>query len=161
MALPYLTLAQFKARTLMSPSEVDYVETDSPGFTVTRIAVRTSWMHQRLRKRYGLSLPFETPPEILLGWLVDMVTWDVMRRRGLNPNDPAGQLFSDAVTQALAEIKEAADSKDGLFDIAEAADESGSSVTTGGPLGYSEASPYTAAALQGQAGRAEDRSRGQ
>ncbi len=153
---PYLTLSTFRARTLMAPVEVDYVETDSPGFVESRIAIRTSWMHQRLRKRYGKSLPFAAPvPEIILGWLVVLVTIDVMRRRGMNPQDPTAAQFVDDATKAEAELKEAADSKDGLFDIP-TGDDGDSAVTTGGPLGYSEASPYVWAVRERIAGRAED-----
>lgn len=140
----------------MGPVEVDYVEADSPGFVEARIAIRTSWMHQRLRKRYGKSMPFGDPvPEIILGWLTAFVTLDVMRRRGLNPQDPGVEmLVADAAT-AADELKEAADSKDGLFDLPtiEGGD---SGVSTGGPLGYAEQSPYTWMRRQRTAGKQED-----
>jgi len=44
---------------------------------------------------------------------------------------------------AVAELKEAADSKDGLFDLPLRADTTATGVSKGGPRGYSEASPYT------------------
>lgn len=160
MAVPvvYLTPEEFKARTMMSVAEVDYVEAENPGFTASRLAVRTSWMHQRLRKRYGNSLPFSAPyPEILLGWLVDLVSYDLMRKRGMNPQDPISEQYKSAFDLADAEIKEAADSKEGLFDIETAAGDENSNVTTGGPLGYSETSPYVWAVREVRQGRAEDR----
>ncbi len=152
----------------MAPLEVDYVETDSPGFVDARIAIQTSWMHQRLRKRYGKSLPFGNAtggevPEILLGWLTALVTLDVMRRRGMNPSDPVAQMYAEDVTRVQAEIKEAADSKDGLFDISgteTATDPRDSSVSTGGPLGYSETSPYVWTGIERVNGRGEDRNGG-
>ncbi len=160
MSLPYLTLASFRVRTLVGVGEVDYVEADSPGFTAARIAIRTSWIHQRLRKRYGKSLPFGDPvPEILLGWLTALVSLDVMRKRGLNPQDPAAQMLADDATKAEAEVKEAADSKDGLFDLEGQEASASSSVSTGGPLGYSETSPYVWADRERVAGRVEDRNR--
>ncbi len=158
MALPYLTLASFRVRTLMGVGEVDYVEADSPGFTEARIAIQTDWLHQRLRKRYGKSLPFGVPvPEIVLGWLTALVSLDVMRKRGINPQDPAAEMLAADVLTAKEEIKEAADSKDGLFDLSSNATDESSNVTTGGPLGYAETSPYVSMTRQRSAGRADDR----
>lgn len=163
MTTPYLTLATFKTRTLMASGEVDYVEVDSPGFVDARIAIRTSYIHGRLRKRYGnngaqASLPFSAPvPEIVLGWLTAMVTLDVLRKRGINPQDPQATMYAADVDTALAELKEAADSKDGLFDLPSTnTDGSDSAVTTGGPLGYSETSPYVWMTVERNNGRAQD-----
>ncbi len=144
----------------MASGDVDYVETDSPGFIAARILIRTSFINTRLRKRYGNSLPFVAPiPEAVLGWLVSLVTLDVLRKRGINPNDPAAELYREDFALALAEIKEAADSKDGLFDIPTGdpdPEDGTSAVTTGGPLGYAEASPYVWADLARTAGRQND-----
>ena len=156
MSLPYLDLATFKTRTFMAAGEVDYVESDSACFIAGRIAIRTSWIHSRLRKRYGASLPFSEPvPEIILNWITALVTLDAMRKRGMNPQDPAAELMREDATRAEAEVKEAADSKDGLFDLP-SPEEGGSNVTTGGPLGYSETSPYVSAVRERTQGRAED-----
>lgn len=156
MSLPYLDFVGFRARTAMAAGEVDYVEGQEPGFITKRIAMRTSWMHARLRKRYGKSLPFGDPvPEILLVWLVALVTYDVMRKRGMNPQDPFGDMLVKEADKAEEEIKEAADSKDGLFDLPSPED-GDSNVSTGGPLGYSETSPYVGMQKQATQGRLED-----
>lgn len=157
MALPYVDLAGFKNRTLIGASEVDYVEQDSPGYTVGRIAIRTSWIHGRLRKRYGASLPFgDPPPEILIGWIVDLVSLDVMRKRGINPQDPFLETLVANGDAAKAEIEEAANSETGLFDLPSNNTIENSNVTTGGPLGYSETSPYKWMDLEARQGRFED-----
>lgn len=156
MSLPYLTLETFKTRTLIAGGEVDYVEAEAPGFTAQRIAIRTSWIHSRLTKRYGKSLPFSDPvPETILGWLTAFVTLDILRKRGLNPQDTTADFLVADVAKAEAEVKEASDSKDGLFDLP-SPEGGGSNVTTGGPLGYSETSPYVWVSKQLQAGIAED-----
>lgn len=157
MALPaYLDLAGFRSRTIMSVVEVDYVETDSPGWIASRINVAISFIHGRLRKRYGASLPFSSPyPEIILDWITRIVTYETLRKRGLNPQDPVAELYRADAERALAELKEAADSKDGLFDLP-SPEEGDSNVSTGGPLGYSEASPYVWQNIQGEQGRFED-----
>ncbi len=163
MALPYLTLEGFRVRTLLGVGEVDFVEADSPGFTAARIAIHTSWMHQRLRKRYGASLPFGSKgpvPEIILGWLCALVALDVMRKRGMNPSDPIAEMLTGDAARALEEIKEAADSEKGLFDLASVGEpDGGSNVTTGGPLFYSEGSPYVNQDKQAIQGRREDSGR--
>lgn len=247
---PYLDIATFTRRTIMPAVEVAYVEQDSPGYVATRIAIRSSYINGRLRKRYGndgvnSSLPFgrtaplllasgTTPPgvtlkgtptmgailvliqittagplgtalfkwsgdggvtyttgvataagvvlgatgmsavfaagaygldniyaaappvpEIVLGWLTTFVTYDVYRKRGINPQDPTIELLVKDVADATSELKEAADSKDGLFDLP-VSEDTDSAVTTGGPLGYSETSPYVWSDYERSIGRAQD-----
>jgi hypothetical protein len=241
MSFPYLDLKGFTARTVMPSGDVAIVEAAHTGFTAQRIAVASSYINARLRKRYGnaqnsynslplgqtapgldkagttppdvsltgrptlgslqiilvivaggavgtaqfktsidggmtygavvstaasVKLPVDsgyglqvlfspgaysaddiysapTPvPETILGWIVALVTMDLYRKRGVNPQDPTIETVREEAIRALAELKEAADSKDGLFDLPvnENAD---SAITTGGPLGYAEQSPYT------------------
>jgi hypothetical protein len=94
-------------------------------------------------------------PETVLGWIVAMVTVDDYQKRGVNPQDPMIALCVEALTTAMAELKEAADSKEGLFDLP-ACEDADSAVTTGGPLGYSETSPYAWTDIEANTGRAED-----
>jgi hypothetical protein len=248
---PYLDLAGFGRRTSMPAAEVAYVEADSPGFTAARIAVRSSWINGRLRKRYGNgragnSLPLgqmaptliaagtappaaqlsgrptlgsvgiavkivtggalgvaqmqvstdggltfgptvatsasfpivgsgmtlslatvgsfstdnvyaaATPvPEIVLGWLTSLVTFDMYSRRGINPADPTYDMLTKDLERVEADVKEAADSKDGLFDLPTSEDQD-SAVTTGGPLACSDASPYAWQTRQARRGRRQD-----
>ena len=94
-------------------------------------------------------------PEAVLGWLTDFVTVDVWDRRGRNPQDPLLVTAKERYEQALAELKEAADSKDGLFDLP-VSEDLDSAVTTGGPLGYSETSPYVWTDLEAERATNED-----
>lgn len=94
-------------------------------------------------------------PEIVLGWLTTLVTDDLYRKRGRDPQDPAMVDLRDDVTRTLGEIKEAADSKDGLFDLP-VSEDLDSAVSTGFVLGYSETSPYVAFDIEANRGRAED-----
>lgn len=249
---PYLDMAGFRRRTPMMASEVDYVETDSPGFVAQRLSSRSSYINARLRKRYGNagalignSLPFgatcpeviatsdapgltlqgrptlgsiqldlrittggglgtgafkyswdggltfsapvtlaasvslgygvtatfeaatystsdqyttATPvPEVILGWLVTLVTWDLYRRRGVNPQDSGLENLRSEVEMALAELKEAADGQNGLLDIPSSEDED-SAITTSGPMGTAQQSPYVWTDEEANAGSAEDAS---
>jgi hypothetical protein len=250
---PYLDLAGFRRLTMMPSSDVTYVENDSPGFTAARIAVRSSEINGRLRKRYGNgragnSLPFgqnaptllaagtappfaslqgrptvgsvvialqittggafgvalfeysidggltfvaknvataasvplvgtgmsvafstlgtfstdnvysaATPvPSVVLGWLVDLVTYDMYWRRGLDPAGETWTKLKEDFERTQAALKEAADSKEGLYDLPSSEDQD-SAVTTGGPLGCSDASPYAWQDRQVCRGRRQDR----
>jgi hypothetical protein len=94
-------------------------------------------------------------PEIVLGWLTLFVTYDAYRKRGTNPQDPnIASLIEDCKT-AADEIKEAADSKDGLFDLPTSED-TDSAITTGYPLAYSETSPYVWTDVEACEGYAQD-----
>lgn len=112
-------------------------------FITQRIAFHTSRIEARLFKRYAV--PFASPvPRIFADWLVALVTLDMFKRRGFDPTSKQDAEILQAAEAAIAEIKEAADSKDGLFELPLRQDLQGTSgVTRGGPLSYSEQDPYT------------------
>jgi hypothetical protein len=97
-------------------------------------------------------------PESFLDWLTVLVSNDVMWKRGTNPQDPAIVALTERRKQVLDEVKEAADSKDGLFDLPISDDEQ-SAISSGGPMGTSNASPYAWTTQTGNAGRAQDAGR--
>jgi guanyl-specific ribonuclease Sa len=76
-------------------------------------------------------------------WLATLVTPLVYRKRGIDPTDEQIVAADAAAQTARDEIKEAADSETGLFELPLRADTSASGVDRGGPFGYAEASPYT------------------
>lgn len=94
-------------------------------------------------------------PETVLQWITILTTWDGYQKRGRNPQDPLMTDLRDDRTRVLAEVAEAANSNTGLFDLPVSEDVD-SAVTTGGPLFYSESSPYVSADRQECAGRQED-----
>jgi hypothetical protein len=96
-------------------------------------------------------------PEIALGWLVALLDVDVWQRRGANPQDPT---IASAILErdtALAEIKEAADSNEGLFELPTNDVVGDSAVVRATPLSYTEASPFVAADRQEREAYHEDR----
>ena len=95
-------------------------------------------------------------PEIALGWLIAMLDVDVWDRRGVNPQDPSIARAIDERAEALADIKEAADSKDGLFELPTNDAVGDSAVVIGGPLSYTESSPYVWQDIQACTARGED-----
>jgi hypothetical protein len=102
---------------------------------------------------YRASTPI---PEIVLGWLVAIVDVDVWRRRGVNPQDPMIELAVADRTAALAEIEEAANAKEGLYDLPTNDMSGDSTITRSGPLCYTESSPFVGADLIDRAGVCED-----
>lgn len=84
----------------------------------------------------------DTPvPEIVLGWLVTLVTWDCFDKRGKDSTDPTLSALAAACDRVRDDVKEAADSDVGLFDIPTSEDQD-SAITTGGPRACSQAGPY-------------------
>lgn len=135
----YLTVEQFRARALMHPGDVDTLD---PAFVLQALDDASGWIDDRLRKRYAV--PFASPvPVTILRWVAHLAAADCYLRRGADPADAAVARFFDFADRARAEVKEAADSAEGLFDLPLKADTPGiSGVTQGGPFGYSETDPY-------------------
>lgn len=134
----------------MPPDEVDYLEAQYPGFLLARLTINTSRIHGNLAKRYAV--PFAAPgPEIVIGWLVAMTQVDGYDKRGWDPADEqSARIIADRTT-ALAELKEAADAEHGLFELPLREDLTAGGVTRGGPLAYSEPSPYDWSTVQMEA----------
>jgi hypothetical protein len=151
--MPYLSKDEFKALTVMPKRDVDAIETATPGWLGNQLLYVSREIDARLRKRYDV--PFDAPyPHVVQSWLTRIVTQRAYLRRGVDPNDrQAESVFQDAA-DAKAEIKEAADSEVGLFDLPEPSGASG--ISRGAPRVYSEASPYVHTDVQRTTGRADD-----
>jgi hypothetical protein len=156
---PYLDLAGFTARTVMPASDITVVETKTPGKTAALIAQHQAWIDSRLRKRYAV--PFNqngaTVPEVVLMWLVRLVTPDEFRARGVTPGQDDQVARIDALAdEARADIREAADSKEGLFDLPLSDALTPSAIVQPQILSHSPASPYEWMDRQRRRGRRED-----
>lgn len=155
-----ITVAAFKTRTIMPGADVDQLELVEPGYLLQTLGDRWDWILARLRKRYDVAAMQADPPATAIRWLADMATFFAYSKRGWNPgSEQDKESISAAKTSAEAEVKEAADSKDGLFELpllAGSAPTTGSGVSRGGPLGYTETSPYVWSDQQACTGRSED-----
>lgn len=94
-------------------------------------------------------------PETVLQWLTILVSWDCYNKRGRNPQDPLIVDLKEDRVRVLAEVAQAANSQDGLFDLP-VSEDLDSAIKTGGPLFYSESSPFVSADRQEREGRIED-----
>lgn len=155
----YLTIDEFKNHTTMPPEFIDGTDGVDLDFLTVQLERWSRWIDSRLRKRY--SVPFALPaPMAVQGWLEALVTVRCYNRRGVNPTDEQYQDAVKAADTARAEITEAANSAEGLFDLPEDDTADKSAIAKGGPSTYSEQSPYVAFDAQIDTGRNEDFGRG-
>lgn len=153
--MAYLTLDGFTLRSMMPPEDITALELQAPGWILAQLeSVSRLDVDARLRKRYAA--PFSAPyPEAITTWLARIVTERCYVRRGVDPQDKMFGAIRDDAATARAEIKEAADSSAGLFDLPLRDSEKTTGIV-GGPRSYSEASPYVFSDIQSSRGRNED-----
>ncbi len=155
----YLTLEAFKGLTLMPASDVDSLDTAAPGWVATQLEFCSAWIDSRLTKRYEAPFTANPPPLTVQMWLARLVTVRCFIRRGVDPNDEQFALIKADADGAEAQIKEAADAENGLFELPLRGTDSKTGVSKGGPFGYSEQSPYVFADRQVDVARNEDTNR--
>jgi hypothetical protein len=162
----YLHLQRFKDLTVMPAADVDTLEALETGWIQRRIdfyGVRL--INARLTKRYAVPFGGEPGgdgvrtdvPLVVEGWLVDLVTRDAYFKRGFNPSSAMDEAaIIDPAKRAELDVLEAANAETGLYELPLRASSTAGGVSKGGPLGYTETSPYVGFDLQRSSGREED-----
>lgn len=140
MPLPSQDVTDFSIRSIMPAEDVLLIEAERPGFLDAAIKGARHDLYARLRKRY--KVPFDPEPEIFVQWISRLVTPIAYRARGTNPQDPTITVLEEERKNVYAEVREAVDAKDGLYDLPLVPEGDASGISKGGPLGYSEPSPY-------------------
>lgn len=153
--MSYLDVATFKVRSVMPAEDIDALIAAAPGFLDAELAEWSSRMDSVLRKRYAVPFTGQVP-DVVKGWLARLVTPRAYLRRGVNPSDAQFEEIKADAAAAWVEVKEAADSSVGLYDLPLAQTDAGSAVVSGGPQAYSETSPYRAFDIQRADAGAED-----
>lgn len=154
MPPPYLTIAELKLRAVMPPEFLDALESVQPGWVEAQLEQVSRWIDSRLMKRYAvpfIDLPY---PEVVKGWLARLVTFEAWQRRGWDPQDPQAVQIQRAAELAREDVKEAADSVTGLYDLPLL--DGKSLITKPRPFSYTEASPYVWTDEQVRSGSYED-----
>jgi hypothetical protein len=149
--MPYLaTLAEVKTFTVMTAEDVDDLERREPGWILTFArALQAKDIDARLRKRYAPDSQaseevFSEPyPFAVRAWLGQLLTPWLFRKRGVNPSDEQQEQISKDRDAALAELKEAADSVVGLYDLPLRANTSDPGNTQSFPLVSSSQNPWS------------------
>lgn len=153
--MAYLTTSEFKTRSLIPSGYVDDIEAVDDGWTLIQLEEASAWIDSRLRKRYAA--PFTSPyPVAVLSWLTKLVTVRCYLKRGVEATDEQFVSIQQDAMDAKAEIKEAADSNVGLFDLPLRSDTTATGIDRSGPWSYSEQSPYVGFSRQARTGRTED-----
>lgn len=161
----YLSLERFTELTVMPSPDVAQLEALEGGWIQRRLDRHGARFEARLGKRYAV--PFgdaPTPdgvrtnvPLIIEDWLTSLVTLDAYAKRGFNPSSEMDKAaIVDPAARAEKEITEAADSEKGLFELPLRSTSTTEGVSRGGPLGYTETSPYVGTDVQHDRGREED-----
>jgi hypothetical protein len=82
------------------------------------LAERSSKIRARLVKRYAVDFTDPGPtPDVILSWLRDLVDHDVQEYVGGAPEGREDEWIAKRAEKADAEIKEAADAENGLFEL--------------------------------------------
>jgi hypothetical protein len=152
---PYLTCEQFADISVVPAEFIREIEDRTPGWVDNRLRMISAFVDTRLAKRYDA--PFKAPyPLAVIDWINKIVSFDVWLRRGVEPTDAEISEYKVQCVAAYAEIKEAADAIDGLFDLPLRADTDAGGVTRGFVRSSSQQSPYVWADEQRELGRQQD-----
>src|SRR5580658_6575792 len=127
----------------MSAADITIVENKTPGKVESLIAGNWAWMCGLLLKRYPLPWPLPVP-ELLLLWLTQITTPAVFRSRGVAGMGADSQIdrLDKLADEAKKEVRDAANGQNGLFELLMSDASPGTAVALGGPLAYTESSPY-------------------
>jgi len=113
---------------------------EDAGFVEAVVRGARAEIYGRLRKRYVT--PMVPEPEQVVQWIADLATPRLYGRRGVTPGDPTIAGFVTIREDARTAMKEAADAKDGLYDLPLLDAGDATAISKGGPLASAEASPY-------------------
>jgi hypothetical protein len=139
----------------MPPNLVDTVETKFAGIVVGKIQAVSGVFNAKLVKRYAAA--FELPyPEALKYHVACVVAFKLWMVLGYNPEGALDQHLKTLHDASLAWLDEAANSETGLIELPPFEDPMVSAVNKGGPLSYTETSPYVHLDIQARDARGED-----
>lgn len=153
--MSYLDLDEYKKYSVLPAVDLDDVEVVQAGWIDRKLRAISYAVDARLRKRY--SVPFTDPyPDAVCDWVARIMDPLTLKKRGVDATDEQFVSIEEDARAAREEIREAADAEEGLFDLPTLDTADGSAISKGGPLGYSEASPYVGMDVQAELGREED-----
>jgi hypothetical protein len=151
----YLDINEYKGYSVLPEVDIDDVEAIQAGWIARKLQATSRAIDARLRKRY--SVPFAAPyPETVKDWTARLVDPLVLKKRGVDATDEQFHSIEVDAAAAREEIRETADATGGLFDLPISDNGDKSAISKGGPLGYSETSPYVWMDEEALIGREED-----
>ena len=154
--MSYLDLAEYKNYSVLPSVDIDDVETIQSGWIDRKLQAISRSVDARLRKRYAV--PFSSPyPDAVCDWVARIMDPLLLKKRGVDATDEQFVSIDEDAKAAKEEIKEAANAEEGLFDLPALDTADSSAISKGGPLVYSETSPYVWTDIEEETGRDEDR----
>jgi hypothetical protein len=160
-SVAYLSVDEFRTRTVMPAEYVDRLQTIAPGFVASQLESASRLdIDAQLRKRYAAPFDEASAPEAVKTWLARLVTVPCWDRRGVDPGDQGFERALEEAERTRKQIAEAADGDKGLYDLPLRDDSKATGISKGGPLAYSEQSPYVGFDGQARVGRQQDANRG-
>jgi hypothetical protein len=147
-----IALDDFILLSTMPDVDVRAVESRVPGKVMTLFQLAQAQAYAILIKRYAIPPP---PVDALVKLLVDCTVPQVYQARGWDPtNDKRADQYNEIANAAWARLKEAADGKDGLFELLlPKSSPAQTLVSQGSPLFYAEQNPYSWQDAQANAAR--------
>ena len=159
--MSYLSPAQYKLRSVLNLSRIEAIEIAAPGWLEQELSAWSKRMDVMLAKRYAV--PFDSPdgpPEVVQQWLQRIVDVRCMLKAGVDQQDEQFQEIKEDSREARDEIKQAAESEHGLFELPLKAGSATTAISRGNTFVYSESSPYAWTDVQADRGRSEDQNGG-
>jgi phage gp36-like protein len=151
----YMTVSEFRERTRVPPEFIDELEARSPGFIDANLSDHSAYVDALLGKRYVV--PFTSPfPIAVRRWLTALTSLDVWLRRGVAATDLEMEIFRAQYDATVLELKEAANSRDGLFELPLRENTDATGISKQYPKSYTENSPFVWKRVQVGAGRQQD-----
>lgn len=139
--MAYLTPETYLAITLLPLSRLDELQSRYPGWLEAQLEGKSGVIDSLLRKRYVV--PFVAPVcEPVKQWLVRLIDPIVYLKLGIDASDEQISVIIEDARQVLVELKEAADAKEGLYDLPLRADLESSGIAKPTVLATSDATPY-------------------
>jgi hypothetical protein len=147
--MAYLTPEQFFELTLVPQDRLDALQARYPRFLEAQLEGKSGVIDSLLRKRYVA--PFVAPyPEPVKQWLWRMLDPIVYLKIGVDASDEQiSEIIADG-QRVLVELKEAADAKEGLYDLPLRADTTTSGISKPTVLTQSDPTPYVGILTQAQ-----------
>jgi phage gp36-like protein len=140
----YPTLQDVMDLGILLEEDVRWLEERYPGIVLRTSTKVSGTFDDYLSKRYGT--PFQAPyPDSLIDHVAAVVAYRLLVKRGTKAEGTKVAAAEKARDEAMAWVQEAANSKDGLIELvrAQSTPRGAVAVNRGGPLSYSEASPYS------------------
>jgi hypothetical protein len=138
--LAYLTTTSYLNFTGLPSEYHAEVEARYPGWITEQIGIWGEVIDSRLRKRYPV--PFAVPiPVSVQMWLARLLDARLLLKRGVDATDAQYADFAKSAADVMSELKEAADSNTGLYDLPLTA-LGDSAIKREQPMSFSNAGPY-------------------